>query len=277
MTVELGRFGIWQGGHNLSPELAAGVEKLGFGTVWIGSSPSGDLRLAERLLEATTRIAVGTSIVNVWKDAPELVAESYHRVEERFPGRFMVGIGIGHPEQSAAYTSPYNKLVEYLDALDAAGVPAGRRALAALGPKVLRLAAERSAGALPYLVTPEHTRRAREILGPDALLAPEHKVVVDADPERGRELGRARVSKPYLGLVNYVNNLRKLGYTDEDVAGSGSDRLIDDLALHGTPAAIAKGLGAHFDAGADHVVVQVLKGPGDDLLAKHAELAEALF
>jgi probable F420-dependent oxidoreductase len=275
-TVSLGRFGIWQGGYRLTPEFAAGVESLGYGTIWIGSSPPGDLTLAEQLLDATTRIAVGTSIVNVWKEDPATVAASYRRLEERHPGRFLLGIGAGHPEQSAAYRSPYEAVVAYLDVLDAGGVPADRRALAALGPRMLRLAAERSAGALPYLVTPDHTRSAREILGAGALLAPEHKVVVEADPVRAREIGRARVAQPYLGLVNYTNSLRRLGYTDDDLTPPGSDRLVDNLAVHGTPDAIVKALTAHFDAGADHVAIQLLAGPDDDLLAKHAALATAL-
>ena len=276
VTIELGRFGVWQGDYRWTSELAAGIEELGYGAIWLGSSPSGDLELVEQLLDATSRIVVGTSIVNVWKDDPATVAAAYHRVEERHPGRFLLGIGIGHPEQSGSYASPYQTLVRYLDALDTAGVPKDRRALAALRPKVLRLAAERTAGALPYLVTPEHTRRARELLGEGVLLAPEHKVVLETDPERARAIGRPRVAKPYLGLVNYLNSLRELGYTDEDLAGSGSDRLIDDLVLHGTPERIVKGLTAHLDAGADHVVAQVLIGPDDDLLGKHRELAAAL-
>ncbi len=277
MAVELGRFGVWQGAFRWTPELAVGLEELGYGTLWLGSSPSGDLRLAEQLLDATTRIAVGTSIVNVWKDDPATVAAAYHRVEERHPGRFLLGIGIGHPEQSSAYRSPYETLVSYLDALDEGGVPKDRRALAALRPKVLRLAAERTAGALPYLVTPEHTRRTREQIGADVLLAPEHKVVVEPDAERGRAIGRERVKNPYLGLTNYLNSLRALGYTEEDLAGSGSDRLVDDLAFHGSAEQVVAGLNQHFEAGADHVAVQLLLGPDeDDLLGKHRELAKAL-
>jgi probable F420-dependent oxidoreductase len=276
MTIDIGRFGVWRAGHSLTPELAAELDRLGYGTIWIGSSPSGDLQLAEQLLDATNRIAVGTSVVNVWNSDPAVVAAAYHRVDDRHPGRFMLGVGIGHPEQSAQYRSPYETLVDYLDALDEGGVPVERRALAALGPRVLRLARDRTAGALPYLVPLAHTKIARETLGPDALLAVEQKAVIAADPERGRAIGRARVQDPYLELINYTNNLRKLGYTDEDLAGSGSDQLIDDLVVHGTAEQVAAGLVGHLDAGADQAVVQLLTTPDEDLVARYGELAEAL-
>lgn len=256
--MEFGRFGVWRPGRDLTPELAVTLERLGYGTIWIGTSPSGDLRLAESLLDATSRIVVGTSIVNVWKDDPASVAEAYRRVEAAHPDRFLLGIGIGHPEQSSRYKSPYETLVEYLDALDEGGVPEERRALAALGPRVLRLARDRSAGALPYLVPVSHTRIARETLGPGKLLAVEHKAVLADDLDSGRAAGRARVSNPYLGLSNYVASLRRLGYTDDDLAGEGSDRLVDDLVAHGPADTVAAKLTGHLEAGADHVAVQLL-------------------
>ncbi|WP_233526161.1 TIGR03620 family F420-dependent LLM class oxidoreductase [Actinomadura spongiicola] len=153
-------------------------------------------------------------------------------------------------------------------------MPAERRVLAALGPKVLRLAAERAAGAHPYLTTPEHTRRARETLGPGPLLAPEQKVVVDGDPRRARALGREGIAY-YLGLGNYVANLKRLGFTDADVTGEGSDALVDGLVAHGKPAAVAARLTAHLDAGADHVAVQVLTGSGGDPRPALRAIAEA--
>jgi probable F420-dependent oxidoreductase len=156
------------------------------------------------------------------------------------------------------------------------GVPAGSIVLAALGPRVLRLSGDRTAGAIPYLVPPEHTRQAREILGPGPLLAPEHKVVLDPDPERARELGRPRVRTPYLGLVNYTSNLRRLGWTDDDLAGGGSDALIDALVAHGTADQVAAQLRAHLDAGADHVVIQLLTRTDADLVTGYAELASSL-
>jgi probable F420-dependent oxidoreductase len=187
------------------------------------------------------------------------VAASYHRITARHPGRFLLGLGIGHPEATTQYQRPYAKLVSYLDELDELEVPAEGRALAALGPRVLRLAADRSAGAHPYLVTPEHTREARQILGPGPLLAPEQKVVLDTDPERARALGRPRVQNPYLGLTNYVSNLRRLGWADADLADGGSDALIDALVVHGDAETLGRGVTAHLDAGADHVAVQFLE------------------
>lgn len=276
MTIELGRFGVWLQDYKLNPDLAAEVEKLGYGAIWVGSSPGGDLRDVEGLLDGTEQIVVATSIVNVWKDDPATVSKSFHRLAARYPDRFLLGIGIGHPEHTQRYASPYQTLVEYLDGLDKGGVPIERRALAALGPKVLRLARDRTAGALPYLTTPEHTRQARELLGPDALLVPEHKVVVETNPQRARAIGRPRIQNPYLGLVNYTKNLRKFGYTDEDIENGGSDRLIDALALHGTPEAVAAGLRAHFEAGADHVAIQPLANKPAGLLPALQTLAPAL-
>ncbi len=258
MGIELGKVGIWRHPSGLTPELAAEVEALGYGAIWLGGSPPGDLAVVDRLLDATGHITVGTSIVNVWQDGAPAVAASYHRISAGHPDRFLLGLGIGHPEATQEYQRPYDKLAGYLDQLDDLKVPAEGRALAALGPRVLRLSAERAAGALPYLVTPEHTRQARQILGDGPLLAPEQKLVLEADPERARAIGRPRVRNPYLGLTNYLSSLRRLGWTDADFADGGSDALIDALVVHGDAAAIARGVTAHLDAGADHVAVQVL-------------------
>ena len=273
MTVELGRFGVWRTAAGLGPELAVEIERLGYGAIWIGGSPGADLALAESMLAGTERIAVATGVVNMWTAPADAVAESYHRIESRYPGRFLLGVGIGHPEATREYRSPYATIVDYLDRLDAAEVPMMGRALAALGPKVLRVAAERTAGAHPYLTTPEHTRQARELVGPDVLLAPEHFVVLDEDAERARALGRPTVRR-YLGLRNYTSNLRRLGFTDDDLAGAGSDRLVDALVAHGSAESVADRLAAHLDAGADHVCAQVL-GDGDPRPALR-ELAAAL-
>jgi probable F420-dependent oxidoreductase len=272
MTATLGTIGVWQFTGNATPELAAEVEALGYGTFWLGGSPGGDLEQVEALLGATERITVATGIVNMWKDDAATVAASCQRIEGRYPGRFILGVGVGHREATQEYRNPYDKIVEYLDQLDGAGVPAERRMLAALGPKVLELSAARTAGAHPYLTTPEHTAFARKILGPDGLLAPEHKVVVDTDAERSRAIGRKTV-KRYLALANYRNNLLRFGFSDDDVTGEGSDRLVDALVLHGDAGTVAQGLRAHLEAGADHVCIQVL---GDDLVGGHRALAEAL-
>jgi probable F420-dependent oxidoreductase len=260
--LDLGRVGVWTFGAP-KPEQAAEIEKLGYSAVWPGGSPAGDQAFVEPLLAATEKLQVATGIVNVWTAPAAQVAESYHRIEAAYPGRFVLGVGIGHPEHTKEYRKPYDVLVEYLDQLDAAGVPVARRVVAALGPKVLRLAADRSAGAHPYLTTPEHTAEARKVIGPDAFLAPEHKVVLTDGSaeaaEEARAIGRQTVDF-YLNLSNYLNNWRRLGFSEDDIAKPGSDALIDAVVAHGTPDAIAARLTEHLDAGADHVTIQVLGG-----------------
>jgi probable F420-dependent oxidoreductase len=275
--IELGRYGIWRPWQQLAPTLVVELEKLGFGTVWVGTSPPGDLEIIAEYLDATSRITIATSVVNMWQDGAAEVADAYHRIDRQYPDRFVLGVGVGHPEQSAEYRSPYQTMVDYLGGLDAGGVPRERRLLAALRPRALRLARDRAAGAVPYLVTPEHTRRARAILGPAPILAPEHKVVLERDPERARAIGRSRVQNPYLGLTNYLHSLREMGFGDDDLAGGGSDRLVDALALHGTPEQIAAGLDEHFAAGADHVAIQLLTEPETDPLPDYVTLAGALL
>jgi probable F420-dependent oxidoreductase len=273
LKPDLGRYGVWIFGAP-TPDEAVEIEKLGYGAVWIGGSPAGDLNYVEPILEQTEALQVATGIINVWTAPAEQVAEAYHRIEDKFPGRFLLGIGIGHPEHTQEYRKPYDVLVEYLDALDSAKVPTSRRVVAALGPKVLKLAAQRSAGAHPYLTTPQHTGEARNILGPTVFLAPEHKVVLARDAEASRKIGRETVDF-YLNLSNYLNNWKRLGFTDDDIAKPGSDRLIDAVVAHGTPEDIAKQLNEHIEAGADHVAIQVLGGP-DKLLPTLEELAGPL-
>ncbi len=273
MKPELGRFGVWTFGA-VTPEQATEIEKLGYGAVWAGGSPAGDLDFVEPILEATETLQVATGIVNVWTAPADQVAESYHRIEDAHPGRFLLGIGIGHPEHTEEYRKPYDVLVEYLDALDAAKVPTSRLVLAALGPKVLKLSAMRSAGAHPYLTTPEHTGIARNVIGNTVYLAPEHKVVLTTDADEARRVGRDTVDF-YLSLSNYLNNWKRLGFTDEDLVKPGSDKLIDAVVAHGTPDAIAARLNEHIDAGADHVAIQVLGG-ADELLPSLMALAGPL-
>jgi len=274
--TEIGRFGIWRSASLVTPQIAAGVERLGFGVLWLGSSPAGDLAQAEALLDATTTLTLATSIVNMWKDQAKLVARSHARVQRRHPGRFLLGVGAGHREATQQYARPYETLARYVDELVAGGVPPDGLVLAALGPRVLRLAGDQTAGAIPYLVPPEHTAQARALLGPGPLLAPEHKVVLDTDPARARALGRSRVRTPYLGLVNYTGNLRRLGWAEEDLTGGGSDALIDALVAHGSPAEVAAQVARHLDAGADHVCLQLITEEGDDPLPGYARLAPAL-
>ena len=181
---------------------------------------------------------------------------------------------MGHPEHTDRYRKPYDALVEYLDELDAANVPTARRALAALGPRVLQLSKDRSAGAHPYLTTPEHTAQARQRIGPTMFLAPEHKVVLTTDAHHAREIGRQTVGF-YLDLSNYVNNWRRLGFSEDDVTKPGSDNLIDSVVAYGTSNKIAARLREHLDAGADHVAIQVFGGR-DTLLSTLSELARPL-
>src|SRR5580693_9663650 len=272
----LGRFGIWRGSGQVTPEFAAELERLGFGTLWLGGSPSGQLTAPEQVLDATTTLTVATSIVNMWQDDAHVVAAAFRRVEARHPGRFLLGVGAGHREATQEYARPYETLASYVDTLLAKGVPADSLVLAALGPKVLRLAGERTAGAIPYLVPPEHTRQARAILGPGPLLAPEQKAVLETDPERARAIGRPRVQHPYLGLINYTSNLRRLGWSEADLSDGGSDALIDALVARGSAQEVAAQLDEHFAAGADHVAIQLLAGTGEELLDGYRQLGSAL-
>ncbi|MTE16378.1 TIGR03620 family F420-dependent LLM class oxidoreductase [Nocardia sp. CT2-14] len=254
-----GKFGAWQFYTQFSPESVRELEELGYGAVWLGGSPPADWDGFERLLAGSESIVVATSIVNIWASPAEAAADTYLRLEEKFPGRFLLGVGVGHREHTETYTKPYEALVNYLDILDARGVPRQGRALAALGPRVARLARDRSAGALPYLTVPEHTAELRGILGPDRLLVSEHKVVLDEDAARARAVGREKAGF-YLGLVNYVNNLRRFDFSDADLTAPGSDRFVDAVVAHGSAEQVADRLAEHVRAGADHVAAQVVGG-----------------
>lgn len=262
IRARMGRFGVWFRGA--PPEgLAPALEQAGYSTLWLGGSPAGDLRLAEEQLDATTTLTLATGIVNIWASDPHEVARAFERVEARHPGRFVLGVGVGHREATDAYRSPYESLSGYVDTLLADGVPAESLVLAALGPRVLRLAADRAAGAHPYLVTPEHTKQARELLGAGPLLAPEQHVVIDPDPQRARALAREALAY-YLRLSNYTANFRRLGFSDADLADGGSDALVDALVAHGTADDVAARLREQLDAGADHVAVNLVPHEGED-------------
>ncbi|BBZ26876.1 LLM class F420-dependent oxidoreductase [Mycolicibacterium madagascariense] len=274
---DLGTFGVF--GHHqhwqqLPQQALRDIEALGYGALWAGGSPAAELEWVDPILAATETLQLATGIVNIWTADAGPVAESFHRIEKAYPGRFLLGIGVGHPEAHQEYRKPYDALTDYLGKLDEYGVPKDRRVLAALGPRVLRLAARRTAGAHPYLTTPEHTAQARELIGPDAFLAPEHKVVLTTDAEQARAVGRKAI-EIYLNLANYTNNWKRLGFTDDDIAKPGSDALVDSVVAHGTVDAIAARLKEHLAAGADHVPVQVLTG-SDTLVSALAELAGPL-
>jgi probable F420-dependent oxidoreductase len=274
---DLGRYGVF-GFYTLFPALGGDalrrIEELGYGAIWAGGSPPADLEWVDGLLAETDRLKVATGIVNIWTAPAEEVAKSFHRIDKAYPGRFVLGIGVGHPEAQTEYRKPLEALGEYLDVLDRFDVPPQQRVIAALGPRVLTLSAQRSAGAHPYLTTPEHTASARETLGQAAFLAPEHKAVLTTDAETAREAGR-RALDIYLNLTNYLSNWKRLGFTDADLAKPGSDALVDSVVAYGTPEAIAARLQQHLDAGADHVPVQVLT-KGDRLVEALTELAGPL-
>jgi probable F420-dependent oxidoreductase len=252
--ASLGRIGIWRR-HQEGAAGVAELEALGFGTLWLGGSPAPGH--ARPFLEGTRTLTIATGILNVWRHEPADVAAEHARLNDEFGGRFLLGIGIGHPEATSEYRRPVATMRSFFDGLDAAErpVPRDQRVAAALGPKMLDLAAERSLGAHPYLTPVEHTRFARERLGTGVLVAPELTVVLEPDVETGRELARD-FAGPYLGRTNYATNLFRHGFTDDDLAGGGSDRLIDAIVPHGSPERVAETVQAHLDAGADHICLQ---------------------
>ncbi|GAC1316556.1 MAG: TIGR03620 family F420-dependent LLM class oxidoreductase [Acidimicrobiales bacterium] len=290
---ELGRVGIWTGVLDAVPsaqagEIARSLEAMGFPTLWIPETVGRDPFVsAALLLGATTTLRVATGIANIYARDAVTMANTQRTLEEAFPGRFLLGLGVSHHHlvdrvRHHDYDKPYSRMVEYLDSMDAAIFravgPTDRPAtvLAALGPKMLRLAADKADGAHPYFVPVEHTAQARDILGPDVILAPEQMVVIDDDRTRAAEIARKGMSV-YLRAPNYVNNLKRHGFTDDDVADGGSDRLVDAIVACGGVDAARDRVKAHFDAGASHVCVQVL---GADPTAVPAsgwqELASAL-
>ncbi|MDR7300356.1 LLM class F420-dependent oxidoreductase [Haloactinomyces albus] len=270
MAVDIGSVGLWTPSWDWNPdssehrEAIAELDTLGYGALWLGAA-GGDLALVSGLLDASERIVVATGIVNIWThDAAELAAV-HDRLSTAHLDRLLIGVGTSHaPAVEAAghsYSKPYSKLVSFLDELDAAepALLPESRVLAALGPRTLALAGERARGAHPYLTTPEHTANAREILGAGPLLAPEQKVVLAANADRARSVAREGVA-PYLTLPNYLNNLRRLGFTDADFAEGGSDRLIDAVVAWGDLETVVSRIREHHEAGADHVSLQVLTG-----------------
>lgn len=269
----VGKYGIWNVGlrgedlehRGERAESAAELEELGFGTLWVGGS--GSARNAVPLIEATSKVVVGTSVQNIWEHDAMAAAASFTAVEAAHPGRFVLGLGVGHAKVVEGYHHPYATLTAYLDTLGKAGVPGRGVMIAALGPRMLKLAADRTAGSIPYLVTPEHTAQARGILGADALLAPELKVILDPDPSDARSLARQNLA-PYLGFENYTNNWLRHGFTEDDLTGGGSDRLIDALFAWGDESRIRNQIDTFLSAGADHVALQVVTPEGPTALPR---------
>jgi probable F420-dependent oxidoreductase len=268
-SERLGSVGVWRVVHLIGPALARTVEDLGYGAIWQGASPGSDLRQAEELLDATESVQIATGIVNIWKSDPAELADSYHRIEARHPGRLLLGIGSGHREVTPERVRPVVAMASYLDVLDHHGVPVEARVLSALGPRMLALAAERSAGTHPYLTIPSQTREARAVLGPDALVAPEQTVVFDTDPASARRTAR-NFLRSYLNMVNYTTTMRRAGFTEEHLAGEGSDDLVDRIVVHGDAPTLAAAVRTHLDAGADHVCVHVQPADSDIVPALRA-------
>lgn len=272
--MKLGRIGIWTNTLDAQPaakarEGAAELERLGFAAIWVPESIRREaLSNAGLLLAATSRIAVATGIANIYARDAMTMAAGQKTLSEAFPGRFLLGLGVGHQPnvehlRGHVYGKPVATMRTYLEAMakapyDSVEPPQKPETiLAALGPEMLKLAAEMTSGAHPYFVPVAHTRRAREILGPKAVLAPEQAVVLETDAGKARSIAR-RHAQNYLRLANYVNNLKRLGYTEADLANGGSDRLIDDVIAWGEPDDVVSRVDAHFAAGADHVCLQVL-------------------
>ncbi|MFD4902821.1 TIGR03620 family F420-dependent LLM class oxidoreductase [Streptomyces sp. NPDC058411] len=282
-----GRVGIWSGalhgsrtddaGRKAIAEAVAELEELKYGTLWIGGSPS--VEDAAAVVAATRTVTVATGILSIWDHTAEEVAAGIAAIGAGSRGRFVLGLGVSHGPMVPQYSKPYSAMVGYLDALDAASPPVGpeSRVLAALGPKMLKLATGRALGAHPYLVTTEHTAEARAALGPDALLAPELSVVLDTDTDRARTTARNMLAM-YLQLPNYTENLLRLGFSESDFDGGGSVRLLDALFALGDAGRVKARTQEYLDAGADHVALQVLtaeEGGGGLPRAEWRELAKA--
>ncbi|MFN6121520.1 MAG: LLM class F420-dependent oxidoreductase [Actinomycetes bacterium] len=261
--------GIWSamlryGDVGAAAAAATELEELGYSALWI-PDVGGDLWTPlANLLGATSSVTIATGILNIWMHTPEEAAAEHARLVAEHGPRYLCGIGISHRpfidmvNSPGTYTKPVETMAAYLDGLDAAATPlaVGDRVIAALGPKMLELARTRSAGTHPYLVTPELTAQARAGIG-DGLVASEQGVVLETDPATARGIARMHLAT-YLNLPNYANNWKRQGFTDDDIANGGSDRLVDALVAWGDDAAIAARVQAHRDAGADHVCVQVL-------------------
>jgi probable F420-dependent oxidoreductase len=292
-SVDIGRVGIWYGGIDALPtpeaqRAARLVEELGFGALWVAEAVGRDPFVSSAvLLSATTTLPLATGIANIYARDPMTMAAGQKTLAEAFPGRFLLGIGVSHGHLVAGvrkhdWSKPYSYMVEYLDRMDKAlfmarGPEADPgRILAALGPKMLELSATRANGSHPYFTTPDHTKLARDTMGDDALLAPEQMVVLETDPSQARRIARAGM-KIYLGLPNYFNNLKRIGYDEADFADGGSDRLVDAIVAWGTEDQIAARVAEHHAAGANHVCVQVLQDGHDMPEQQWRRLAAALL
>ncbi|MEX2238420.1 MAG: LLM class F420-dependent oxidoreductase [Dehalococcoidia bacterium] len=290
--MNIGRIGIWAFLDMLpqakAQEAAAEIEEMGFGAIWLPEAVGREVMTSSTLLlSKTKKITIATGIANMWARDAVTMSAAHKTISEAFPGRFLLGIGASHKHlvenlRGHEYTKPFSAMSEYLDKMDAAPFFAAApseppaRVLAALGPKMLKLAAEKALGAHPYFVSVEHTKFARETMGDGPLLAPEQAVVLETDPTKARELARKHMAI-YLRAPNYTNNLKRMGFTDDDLADGGSDRLADAIVAWGDERVIVERVKAHLDAGADHVCIQVINDGGEAPMAEYRELAPALL
>lgn len=274
-TVNIGKVGVWYGGIDALPtpkaiEVAQQIEELGYGALWVAEAVGRDPFVSSAvLLSGTKTLPLATGIANIYARDPMTMTAGQKTVAEAFPNRFLLGIGVSHGHLVAGvrkhdYSKPYSYMVDYLEKMSAARFMAVGPSedpgllLAALGPKMLELSATKANGAHPYFTTPDHTKISRDVMGNDSLLAPEQMVVLETDPVEARRIARAGM-KIYLGLPNYFNNLKRLGFDESDWSDGGSDRLVDAIVAWGTEEQIAKRVAEHHSAGADHVCVQVLQ------------------
>lgn len=274
-TVNIGKVGVWYGGIDALPtpkaiEVAQQIEELGYGALWVAEAVGRDPFVSSAvLLSGTKTLPLATGIANIYARDPMTMTAGQKTVAEAFPNRFLLGIGVSHGHLVAGvrkhdYSKPYSYMVDYLEKMSAARFMAVGPSedpgllLAALGPKMLELSATKANGAHPYFTTPDHTKISRDVMGNDSLLAPEQMVVLETDPVEARRIARAGM-KIYLGLPNYFNNLKRLGFDESDWSDGGSDRLVDAIVAWGTEEQIAKRVAEHHAAGADHVCVQVLQ------------------
>ena len=292
-SIQLGAFGVWTFQLDVLPaarmqETAAELEELGYGAVWYGEAIGREaLTKAGLLLAGTKRIVIATGIANIYGRDPVTMAAGQKTLAEAYPNRFLLGLGVSHVPlvekvRGHSYDKPVPTMRVYLDAMDQAPYQAVSppskppRVLAALGPLMLKLSAERADGAHPYNSTPEHTRQARELLGPGPYLCPEQAVVLETDPAKARAIARKFLAI-YLGLPNYTNNWLRLGFKDNDISGGGSDRLIDAVIAWGDLKAVLNRIREHHAAGADHVCIQVLTDDAKTFpMREYRELASAI-
>lgn len=270
----IGRAGVWLGGRGAEgprlAEAAVAIEELGYGALWIGGGSPDRQALSEReaLLRRTGKLVVATGIANIWTWDPAEMYAAVTAIQEAHPGRFLLGLGVSHARIVKQYRRPLSAMRDFLDGLERAAAEAGGRPLfhviAALRRKMLELGRDRSGGSHPYFTPPAHTAFARQVLGAGPLLAPEQAIVLEPDPVRARAVARDYVAL-YLQLPNYVNNLRELGYGDQDFSNGGSDRLVDAIVAWGSVEDVASRIQEHLDAGADHVAIQPLPATEEDL------------